>query len=951
MAGSDPRLERLKPYLAASEPNSSGWYDAYCPLHDDDKRSAGFNFRKNLWSCRARCGGGSLDELVARLEARDRHDFVPWVFDDDEDSPFIDMTSDEVVQAQKRRRQNRPAPDEDTIQGWVDRLQRDDALLVKFYERRGITSTTLKNFSVGYSDEDRAYTLPIWSASGELLNVRLYRIEDEQGTTKIWSWGGEGMDASAIYPESILSENDAVIIAEGEWDALIANQEGVPAVSGTTGAKQWMSKWNHKFEGKDVYICYDRDEAGDEGADKVARNLAGTAHLVAQIELPMPWREKGGPDITDYIHELDHTGDDLRNLMYNAKILHAPKDRDAVTVSVKESFNPELSNKPMQMVVSVVGKGTTKHLIPRKVSFSCSMNADKLCHGCPMSDANGSMKREVPPSDPVVLRLRDVPEKARDEALREFIGARKCGKMDIHVSSMMTTELLVVRNSIEHDDEEGSGNVSRTVVNVGQYATEANRIVRLTGTTYPSPKEQESQFQAWDLKLVESSLDTYEVTPEDVELMRRFQPAKKQTPLNKIKMIAYDLADNVTYITGRPLLHMAMDLVWHSVISFDFGGRTEERGWLELLVVGDARTGKSEVGLQLTRHYGFGRLVSCESASIPGLLGAVKPMPGGKAWMLEWGAIPLNDRRLVVLDEAGGLTTDQISQLSSVRSSGRAEIIKAETEVTNARTRLIWLSNPRNNLEGMKDFTYGVQAIQPLIGSQEDIARFDFAMTVATGDVRLDAINRRNDQKRPHVYTRSACHALVRWVWSRKRDDIVWTREAEDAVYAAAMDLGQRYVPDPPLVQGQNIRVKLARLAAAIAARTFSTDETFTKVVINKIHVDSAVQFLDVIYGSYGFGYQRLSNVAQENHRKAVASLDIVTEYMRTRPGLDRFLIRTGGKFRRQQMEEMLNLSREEANLVITTLVGHNMVTSTSDWDYRVMPLMHALLRESEGKR
>lgn len=952
MSDTDRMQQRLGRYLATEVPNSTGWYDAYCPLHEDDKRSAGFNFDRGTWSCRRGCGSGSLKELVARLDARDASDFVPADFDSD-DSPFVDMSGAEVIDLQtrrKRRRQNRPTPSDEMIQEWTERLLGDEDLTARFMSRRGISTQTMSNFELGWSDEDNAYAIPIRDADGILVNVRLYRIEEEQGTTKIWSYGSEGMDASAIYPERVLKENDRILLCEGEWDALLANQHGVPAVTGTTGAKQWMSKWNRKFTGKDVFICYDRDIAGDEGAEKVARNLRGVAHLVAKVELPMEWRERGGLDVTDFLYKMKiGTGADLAALMDSSMILSEPDDGLAMPVSVKESFNPDLSGKPMRMIVSVVGKGTTKHLIPRSVSFSCGINADKLCAGCPMEDAGGMMSVDVSPSHPVVLRLRDVPEKVRDEALREHIGAHKCGRMTTYVKRWMTTELLVVRSSIDHVDEDESATASRMIVNVGEYATEANRIVAVTGTTYPSPKEQESVFQSWSLNLVESSLDTYEVTEEDIELMMRFRPARRQRAVSKLKMIAYDLADNVTHIVGRPLLHMAMDLVWHSAIAFDFDGQTEDRGWLELLVVGDARTGKSKVASALSRHFGLGRVVSCESASIPGLLGAVKPMPGGKAWTLEWGAIPLNDRRLVVLDEAGGLTTDQISQLSSVRSSGRAEIIKAETEVTNARTRLIWLSNPRDNQFGIRGYAHGVEAIPPLIGSQEDIARFDFAMSVSEHEVDLESINRRNAEQRAHVHTNEACHALVRWVWSRKREDVIWLRSAEDEVYRSALTLGKRYVPDPPLIQGQNVRVKIARLAVALAARTFSTDETYTKIIVRQDHVVDAVTFLDFLYGTRGFGYREISDRRRAEETKAVELLDDVDQYLRTRPGLARFLIGCGGRFRRQQMEEQLNLTREEANLIIQRLSASWMVRSSSEWDYRVMPLLHALLRDRKG--
>lgn len=940
--------QRLEKYIASDVPNVKGWFDAYCPLHEDDKRSAGFNFDKGLWSCRAHCGSGSLSDLIRRIEARAEGDFVP-ADDDNWQSGGEQFFGDDAevidIQTKKRqRRQNLPQPSQEQIEEWVNRLMNDHGLLTTFQQRRGISKDTLREFEVGWSDNDRAYTVPIKDADGELLNVRFYRVEEQ--ATKIWSWSGDWTDTNAIYPERILKEHDKVVIVEGEWDALLTIQNGFPAVTGTTGAEQWQKKWNRKFKGKDVYICYDRDTAGDRGAEKVIRNLDGVAHSIHLIELPMEWREKNGLDVSDFFYTEGHEAIEFQELMRKAKLVVSASDGEQTEVSVKESFRSDLSGKPMAMTVSVVGKSTTQHLIPRVVSFECGMNADTKCVGCPMFDANGAMTVEIAYSDPVVLRMRDVPEKVRDEVLREHIGAHRCGKMTNYVQDRMSTEMLVVRSSIDHtDDEDDTG--SRTVVNVGKYATKANRIARLIGTTYPSPKEQESTFQAWELEEVESSLDTYVLTSEDVKLMKLFQPAKRQTPLKKLGVIARDLQRNVTHIVGdeRLDLHVAMDLVWHSVVSFEFGGQTIDRGWLELLVIGDTRTGKSLVAQKLSRHYGLGRVVSCETASIPGLLGAVKPMPGGKNWTLEWGAIPLNDRRLVVLDEVAGLTTDQIGQLSSVRSSGRAEIIKAATEITNARTRLIWLANARYNESGMNQFLHGCLAIKPLIGNQEDIARFDFAMTVSGGDVSLEEINQRVTST-GCTYTSEACNALLRWVWSRKPSDVHWTYEAEEEVFRESMKLGQEYVPDPPLIQGQNVRQKLARLAVAVAARTFSTDETYESIIVREEHVTSAVQFLRYLYERPRFGYAEVSRRVKEDEKMAISAMDEVREYLYIHPGLDRFLINTGGQFRRQQMEEQLNYEREAANLVIQRLASMSMIKAASEWDYRIQPHLNTILRE-----
>jgi 5S rRNA maturation endonuclease (ribonuclease M5) len=826
---------------------------------------------------------------------------------------------------------------------WRSRLFGDRGLLESFIDRRGLSKETLERFEIGWSDDDRAYTLPIRAASGSLLNVRLYRIEAQQ--TKIWSYGSLGMDASSIFPESVLQDNHAIIIAEGEWDAMMLNQHGFAAVTGTTGAEQWMAKWSRKFKGKDVTICYDRDDSGVAGAERTARMLTGIARSIKVSSLPLDYSKNRGLDVTDFFAKFKKTPKDFQDVLDVAEVFAAPKDGEPIEVSVRESFNPKLSGQPMAMTVSVVGKFSQQHLIPKDVVYTCRISAGKTCTGCPMADAEGKIEAEIERSDQAILKLRDVTESARNEALRMIIGAHKCGKMEVFIKSHHSQELLTCRTSLDYSIEDEGDTTQRVVVNVGEYATEANRVLRITGTTYPDPKDQTSVFQAWKSEPVESSLDAYEEDAEELRMMKIFRPRPGQTPLGKMKEIAYDLADNVTRIVGRPQLHMAMDIVWHSAIAFDFAGQPIERGWCELLVIGDARTGKSEVAHKLSRHYGFGRVVSCESASIPGLLGAVKQI-GNRGWVLEWGAIPLNDRRLVALDEVGGLSTDQIGQLSSVRSSGRAEIIKAESHQTYARTRLIWLTNPRDNRVGMGAYMYGVRAIQPLIGNQEDIARFDFAMSVGSDDVSLEDINKRIKDPRPHTYSAAACHALVRWVWSRKREDIVWSTEAEDEVFASARAMGSEYVADPPLVQGQNIRMKLARISVAIAARTFSTDEKMRKIIVHPIHVQSAVIFLNHIYGLDGFGYREASMRAKLEERKAIEFMQDTKEYLYGRPGLARFLIASGGEFRAMQVQEQLNYTREEANLVIQKLSSMSMIRGMDAWTYRITPHLNTVLRE-----
>jgi hypothetical protein len=309
---------------------------------------------------------------------------------------------------------------------------------------------------------------------------------------------------------------------------------------------------------------------------------------------------------------------------------------------------------------------------------------------------------------------------------------------------------------------------------------------------------------------METSLDRFDIGREDVRALRVFQPSRGQRPLAKLRDISDDLAAHVTQIYGRPELHAMMDLAFHSALAFNFSGKGISHGWLDVLVVGDTRTGKSEAATRMTRHYGAGEVVSCESASFAGIIGGLQQFGASKEWAITWGQIPINDRRLVVLDEVSGLSFDDIAQRSSVRSSGRAELSKIQQERTFARTRLIWLGNPRNGK--MSDYTYGVQSIAPLIGNPEDVARFDLAMTVRAGDVPSSEINREHERRRQR-YSEEACRLMIRWAWSRTAEQIVWTDGATEEVYKASNKMGGEYIEDPPLIQAANVREKIARVA------------------------------------------------------------------------------------------------------------------------------------------
>lgn len=340
--------------------------------------------------------------------------------------------------------------------------------------------------------------------------------------------------------------------------------------------------------------------------------------------------------------------------------------------------------------------------------------------------------------------------------------------------------------------------------------------------------------------------------------MSNLDEAYLKASRRKLAHLYIDMAHNVTRIYNRVPVHVAFDLVAHSVLGFTFKGQRVQRGWVEGLIVGDTRVGKSEVAKQMLKHYGLGRMANCERVSFAGLVGGMQQI--GKSWNINWGILPLYDRQMVVLDEASGLTTHQIGEMSGLRSSGIAEIVKIQQERTPARVRLLWIANRRKELDNrVDDLSYGVRAVAEVMGRVEDIARLDFALVVSETDVAEAVVNAKTRDKIEHRFTSEACHNLVLWAWSRKPEDIVFVDDTEDFILDAASTMSQKYSSEIPIVERSEQRIRLARLSCAMAARLFSTDESAKQLLVRKEHVQLVLDFLTASYNSKAMRYDKFS--------------------------------------------------------------------------------------------
>lgn len=404
----------------------------------------------------------------------------------------------------------------------------------------------------------------------------------------------------------------------------------------------------------------------------------------------------------------------------------------------------------------------------------------------------------------------------------------------------------------------------------------------------------------------------------------------------KFELIHNDLEANVTKIYRRHDLAFIYDLCIHSVIQFRFQGDLVRKGWVEALIIGDTRCGKSESIDRLSRHYRSGEMVSGEGASYAGLVGGLQQIQNH--WSITWGKMVLNDRRALTVDEFQGLSIEAIGRLSGVRSSGMAEINKIQSERTLARVRLFALANPRGR-RPLAGFNTGMHAIEDLIGAPEDIARFDVCGTVASKEVPVEVINAYVRPIVPHVYTSAACAKLVNWAWSRRPDDVVWQKGTEHAVLDAATALSKKFAP--PLVEPAEQRIKVARLSVAAAARVFSTDDG-RRVVVTPAHVEFVAQFLEEVYCKPSMALDIYS--AAKHSETHLHDSKAVKEKLALLPADFRGLLSDAPSFSERDVQDFGSLSRDAAADLCSFFVRQRCVKK-GRFGYHKLPAFTKFLR------
>ena len=546
-------------------------------------------------------------------------------------------------------------------------------------------------------------------------------------------------------------------------------------------------------------------------------------------------------------------------------------------ISLHEASDPQYFGTPVVFEALVVGKETVPFSSAKDAMTECP---EQMCASCPNKMDNGFGHCFIPENDPLILELIECNHFQRDGVLRREIGIpNKCFRSKLRITETHLVEAVRVSPIYDwHIQTQEREYLLRNLFIVGNPIA-TNQPYKMTGVTLAHPKTQVITHLVWKAEPLQHSIDSFTMTPEMAHDLKIFQPVDDDEAIveGKLTDIYEDFTYNVTKRYNRQDLLMAVDLTYHSVLQFYSDGRLQKRGWMECLVLGDTQCGKSDSVEGLMRHYRLGEKILAENASFAGLVGGVQQI--GQRWAIQWGKLPLNDRRILIVDELSGFNSDDLARLSGVRSEGKAEITKIQSFQTSSRTRIVWITNPKTGKK-LTQYSYGVNAIRELFKQPEDIARIDLFVTATEADFHLEDLPAYQQKKVPHIYTSDLCRNLVLWVWSRKADQTIWAEGTQEEILKEALDMRSRYDSKIPLVLENAQHLRLERVSAAIAARLFSTDDTYEQVIVKPVHVRVAAKFIRSLLDKPSMGYNlySLQGRSSDDHIQRYY-IDIVTAF------------------------------------------------------------------------
>lgn len=837
------------------------WTQAVCPICDDQNGSASIS-PEGFLKCHQCAAKMDIFEWVAHKSGGKIH------------AVAVDLAAQlhvEVKPSPKNRRVGTMPlyMSEELLDQAIDDLWANDLAepARKFLADRKLDSdpVLLSELGVGWM---KGYIVFAQREHNGLLQDR-YRGYLPGGQLK-WQWFGRGTGGPGIWlGHRTIGQQDKILLLEGEWDVLTAllrlrlHEFGWAVGTWTAGAsssphlrdipKQW---W-----GRDVHICYDNDvfqgpdyanywvkdkqSAGLEARRKNLLTKVGPAFVDAKcnvyiLKVPIDPKVNWGADFRDWV---DGGGVDVTKLP-SWKLEELPPLTGAVTqhLDFDDVWDDHIGQR-VSVRTQVAAIAGDDLIFPTTCVLKCQLGQLACCTHCmaPKQWPDGVIQMDQF-SEVITLGIKN--EDLEGYLLRHVVKRPKsCPEARISsVSGKPASYWSGVRPGSDDDTRQ------RTLAIISTQPPSLSGEVDASGIIY-SDNGNVVLYADYVNQLDRAEVDLGYIQSE----LNQICPVNAESVEQIDEHLDYrwrDISDRVTRVFGRRDIHIACDLLYHSVAGINVGGKVR-RGWLDIAMMGDTRTGKSMTIRSMADWLKLGSVHSAvDNVSRAGLI-----MGGDHNGMMRPGLLTKSHRKLLAMDEFHWLVRSKqlgedhpMSWMQSARDEGKVFGVKIYGDrALPAKVRLLTISNWANSKR--RTFTHACEHLGWLYGSPETLSRLDFGLIVegAPSQSGFDVV--------PERFTLERTKALILRAWAQEPNQVIIEPDAEIYAHDIVSSWRHLYAYEKlPLYTPEEKPHSVLRIAASVANICFShkRDDPYS-VIVKEVHVKWAAEWLKHMWHTSGY--------------------------------------------------------------------------------------------------
>lgn len=790
-------------------------------------------------------------------------------------------------------------------------------VMKKLYDLK-INDETINALNLGYMTNCLA--IPVFK-NNKLVNVVRYNINKLENIPKVRY--NENTNSGDIVPFDIW-KNDfrTTVICEGEKDMIVARSHGFNAITLTGGSQSsFQNEYLQYFNNRDVFICYDNDDAGRRGALKLYKDLKRYCRELAIVDISKVCLETK-EDVTDFFVKYNKTSNDFKDLIKNYSNVPSDGELNKVTskyelpiTKIETNIRESKFDKNLKSTLQIVATCTETYAVPEYAIFKPiqdDADDEKMETKSWYSKSSKENFLELIEGKVVKNQIVDI------IANQLNLGSKWQKYYKCELGELETIYKVTVADQAKEDDEKAS---EFTIDLYAREPLDIGSIYEITYKLYPHPKQGRRTIAV--ATKIESTGYNFDIhNKEYIKSLDRFKVNEGYVGI-KIQELYESARCHIAPYLNKDLWFL-MDLVFNSPLDITY--KNVIRGALDVFVLGDTRTGKSETSRALKKLYDFGEVVPLKTATVASLIGGTDD----KLKRTKLGVLPRFHKELVVMEEFSGAPMDFIKTLTEVRSSNMVKIYRVAGDVqAPCKIRMITISNPisdNNNLMALSSFPNGIEPINELIKSPEDIARYDAFILVPQVEnlsnpfsMSVDESCKIDDIDYKHK---------IKWIKSLNSDDVVIDNELGSYIFEQGMQLNKMFECSFTLF-GSETDKKIARLSSALACMLCSTED-YKHVIVKKEHVDYIVEFIKKLYDNQIFRLKEFAN--EEKSYKEVVDRDtkeLESLYPKNVTFID-FLANTS-KVNRNELQTVAGLNRDEFTKIFNILVARKFIKLSKD--------------------